>query len=215
MDTYDVPPAAPSGPVGIEAAAAAPRPTLNSVKWALLLPVVAVVAGILGQYPYGIWFGVVVTMGVTATAAILAGGVWHRAGAATLASVTVLALPFFAGPAFYETYIKQAGERVHAVVADTGEREGVKKGSVHSVCRVVDTSGAVRDLSEQQNCYGQFKVGQAVVLFQDPLGALDPYIEASADDGEPDALTLEITAGLFLVTGAALFYAGQRRRSGA
>ena len=212
MGTYEMPPAAQAMPA-VEAAAAAPRRTLNSLMWALLVPVVGVAAGAVGQYPYGTWVGVILTMGVAATAAIVAGGNWHRAGAATLASVAALVLPFFAGPAFYETYMKQFGDRVHAVVADTGVRQGVKKSTELSVCRVVDTSGAVSDLSEQQNCYGQFKSGQHVVLFKDPLGALDPWIEALPGDRTFDALTLEITAGLFVVTGAALFYAGQRRRT--
>ncbi|MFD9001870.1 hypothetical protein ACFV0T_12995 [Streptomyces sp. NPDC059582] len=183
------------------------------MKWAILIPAVGVLAGALGQYPYGMWVGVIIMMGVVAAAAIVAGGVWHRAGAATLASVAALALPFFAGPAFYETYVKQLGERVHGVVADTGERRGVKKSTELSVCRVVDTSGVVRDLSEQQNCYGQFKVGQHVILFKDPLGALGPWIEAMPGDRALDGVGLATTAGLFVVTGSALFYAGQRRLS--
>lgn len=89
----------------------------------------------------------------------------------------------------------------------------MKRSTVLAVCRVVDTSGTVRDLSQQQNCYGQFKVGQEVVLFEDPQGALDPWIEALPGARAPDALGLGITAGLFLTAGSALFYAGQRRRS--
>ncbi|MFR9795401.1 hypothetical protein ACL02U_05740 [Streptomyces sp. MS06] len=169
-------------------------------------------AGVLSQYPYGMWFGVVVILAVVAAAAVIAGSRWHRAGAATLASVAVLALPFFAGPAFYETYIKQFGKRVHAVVADTGEQQGVKGSTELSVCRVVDTSGAVLDLSQQQNCFGQFTKGQHVVLFEDPLEVLDPWIEDLPGERTPDALTLGVTAGLFLTVGGSLFYAGQRRR---
>ncbi|MEU9183953.1 hypothetical protein AB0D14_05170 [Streptomyces sp. NPDC048484] len=213
METYEKSPAAQTdSPADGTATASASRRALNTLKWALLLPVTGVAVGILGQYPYGIWVGVVVTLGVAVAAAVVAGGVWHRAGAATLASVAVLALPFFAGPAFYETYIKQFGERVHAVVADTGERQGVKRSTELAVCRVVDTAGSVDDLSEQQNCYGQFEVGQHVVLFKDPQGALDPWIEALPGARTPDALGLGITAGLFLTAGSALFYAGQRRR---
>ncbi|MBC9726110.1 hypothetical protein [Streptomyces sp. TRM68367] len=152
-------------------------------------------------------------MAVAAAAAIVAGGSWHRAGAATVGAFAVLALPFFAGPAFCETYIKQFGERVHGVVADTGERRGVKRSKVLSVCRVVDTSGAVQDLSEQQNCHGQFKAGQHIILFKDPVGGLDPWVEGLPGERDLDVLALQITAGLLLVSGSALFYARQRRRS--
>ncbi|MEU9879313.1 hypothetical protein [Streptomyces phaeochromogenes] len=214
VGTYEVPSAGQAeGERPVNGAAPTSRRTLNSLKWALAIPVLGVVAGFLGQYPYGIWVGVVIAIGVVAAAAIIAGGVWHRAGAATLASVAALALPFFAGPGLYELYVKQVGERVHAVVADTGERQGVKRTTELSVCRVVDTSGIVRDVSEQQNCYGQFKPGQHVILFEDPLGALDPWIEALPGDRTVDPLTLGITTGLFLVTGSALLHAGQRRRS--
>ncbi|MFI1356780.1 hypothetical protein ACH4TV_24845 [Streptomyces sp. NPDC020898] len=214
MEMYEMPLVAQTeSPADHTTAASASGHALNTLKWALLIPVTGVAAGVLGQYSYGMWAGVVVTLAVAATAAVVAGGVWHRAGAATLASVAALALPFFAGPAFYETYIKQLGERVHAVVADTGERRGVKRSTQLAVCRVVDTTGTARDLSQQQNCYGQFEVGQEVVLFRDPQGALGPWIEARPGARTPDVLGLGITAGLFLTAGSALFYAGQRRRS--
>ncbi|WP_344391570.1 hypothetical protein [Streptomyces vastus] len=197
-----------------EAPVPAPRRTLNSLKWAVLIPVVGVAAGFLTRFPYGgLWIGVVILLGAAAAAAIVAGNSWHRAGAATLAGFSAIALPLFAGPGMYELYMKQVGERVHAAVADTGERRGVKRSTTLSVCRVVDTTGAVKDLSEQQNCHGQFKPGQLIVLFKDPLGVLDPWAEALPGDRSVDPLTLQITAGLFLVTGSSLFYAGQRRRS--
>jgi hypothetical protein len=50
------------------------------------------------------------------------------------------------------------------------------------------------------------------VLFKDPLGGLDPWIEATGDRAV-DTTALAITAGLFGATGSALSYAGQRRRS--
>ncbi|MER5917684.1 hypothetical protein ABT124_47145 [Streptomyces sp. NPDC001982] len=196
------------------ASSAVPRHTLNSLKWALLVPVVGVVGGALGQYPYGMWAGVPVMLAAAAAAAVVAGGAWHRAGAATIASFAALALPFFAGPAYYETYVKEFGDRVHAVVTDTGERQGVKRTTKLAECRVVDESGTVQDLSEQQNCDGQFTRGEHVVLYKDPLGALDPWMDNVSGDRSPDAVTLGTTAGLFLVTGGALFYAGQRRRTG-
>lgn len=195
-----------------EAAGARPRRTLNTLLWAVLIPVVATGAGFLAQYPYGmLWVGVIIVLGTAAAAAIVAGGVWNRAGAATLASFGALALALFAGPNLYEIYVKQLGERVDALVADAGERTNAK-GTKLAVCRVVDTSGEIQDLSEQQNCHGQFKPKQHVILFKDPLGGLDPWVEAG-DDRSLDGVGLGITGGLFAVTGSAMFYAGQRRRS--
>ncbi|SNX63217.1 hypothetical protein SAMN06272735_5019 [Streptomyces sp. TLI_55] len=192
-----------------------PPPTRNSLKWALLLPLLAVLAGVVTQYPYGgLWIGVIFICGLAATAAILAGGVWHRAGAAVLATAAVFALSLFAGPAFYETYLKQAGEKTVGAVVDTGEKRGLKRGTVLDVCRVVATSGKVWDLSADQNCHGQFEAGQLVVVFEDPLGVLDPWVEARPGERKLDALSLGLTGGLFLVTGGVLFCAGQRRRAG-
>ncbi|MEU4892960.1 hypothetical protein AB0B12_17290 [Streptomyces sp. NPDC044780] len=194
-------------------APAGPGHTPNSLKWAVLIPVVATAAGFLAQYPYGmLWLGVLIVLGAAAAAAIVAGGLWHRAGAATLAAFATMALALFAGPALYELYVKQVGDRVDALVADTGTHTN-HKGTELDVCRVVDTSGTVRDLSEQQNCQGQFRPEQHVVLFVDPLGALDPWVEATGER-TVDGVGLGITAGLFAVTGSALFYAGQRRRPG-
>ncbi|MFF3874610.1 hypothetical protein [Streptomyces sp. NPDC001978] len=45
-------------------------------------------------------------------------------------------------------------------------------------------------------------------LFKDPLGALDPWIEDPSVGRSPDVVTLEITAGLFLVTGGSHFRTG-------
>ncbi|MEU7370276.1 hypothetical protein AB0B92_32885 [Streptomyces hygroscopicus] len=187
--------------------------TLNTLMWAVLIPVVATAAGFLAQYPYGmLWLGGVIVLGAAAAAAVVAGGIWHRAGAATLAACATVALALFAGPALYELYVKRAGDRVDALVADTGKRTN-HKGTELDVCRVVDTSGKVRDLSEQQNCHGQFTPKQHVVLFVDPLDALDPWVEAT-DERAVDGAGLGITAGLFAVTGSALLYAGLRRRPG-
>ncbi|QKV93752.1 hypothetical protein HUT19_19970 [Streptomyces sp. NA02950] len=145
------------------------------------------------------------------TAPIVAGGVWNRAGAATLAAVTTFALGLFAGPTLYETYVKQYGEKSDALVADTA-KYSTRRNNERNVCRVVDTSGKVQDLSEQQNCQGQFKPRQHIILYKDPLGVLEPWAEAT-DDRSFDAVDLSATGGLFTATAAALFYAGTRRRS--
>ncbi|MFJ3235158.1 hypothetical protein [Streptomyces sp. NPDC086787] len=78
------------------------RRTLNSPVWALLTPAIGGLAGVIAHYPYGMWIGVVITLIVAAAAAIIVGGIWRRTGAATLATLCVLALPLFAGPTFYE-----------------------------------------------------------------------------------------------------------------
>ncbi|MGA4844624.1 hypothetical protein [Streptomyces sp. G45] len=185
---------------------------LNSLLWALLVPLLTVAGTFLGLYA-GVWLSVVVIMGAAATAGIVAGGVWHRAGAALLAVAAVMGLGFFSGPTLHEAYLKRFGDRVDALVVDTAERERVRGGD-RDVCRVVDTSGEVRDLGERHNCYGQFEPRQHVVLFKDPGGGLDPWIEASGDRGL-DVVSLSWTGGLFAGAVGALAYGGVRRRSDA
>ncbi|MFF9351798.1 hypothetical protein [Streptomyces sp. NPDC014734] len=194
-----------------------PQPTsarprvLDSLLWAVLIPLVTVVSTVLGLYLW-FWAGVVLMMVAAATAAIMAGGIWHRAGAAVVATATTMALGFFAGPTLHEAYLKRFGDRADALVVDTS-RTVNPKGTETDLCRVVDTSGTVQDLDETQNCYGQFEPGQHVVLFKDPVGGLKPWIEAS-NDRSPDVVSLSATGGLFATTVATLLHAGIRRRSG-
>ncbi|MEU1340178.1 hypothetical protein [Streptomyces sp. NPDC005827] len=192
--------------------AAAPRPTrtLNSSLWALAIPLVAVTGAVLAQFPWS-WIGIVVVVLAGFAAPAVAGGFWNRAGAATFAAVTTFALGLFAGPSLFETYVKQVGEKTDALVADTATYKNARN-SERTVCRVVDTSGKVQDLTEQQNCQGQFKRGQHIVLYKDPLDVLEPWAEAT-DDRTVDVVGLYATAGLFTATTATLFYAGTRRRS--
>ncbi|MFI7276597.1 hypothetical protein [Streptomyces sp. NPDC049879] len=201
-----------TGDAGVVAAPdAAPVPggprVLDSLLWAGAIPLAAVVGAVLAQLAWP-WAGVAVVVVAGFTAPVVAGMAWNRAGAATLAAVTTFALGLFAGPGLYETYAKGFGERADALVADTTGGDGERH-----VCRVVDTSGAVHDLSEQQNCGGQFAPGQRIVLYTDPLGVLRPWAEA-ADGRGPDAVGLSVTGGLFALTAATLFSAGARRRTG-
>lgn len=184
---------------------------VRTLPWAVGLPVAAVGAGVLAQYPYGMWIGVLLGLAVAATAPILAGVVWHRSGAASLAVLAALALPFFAGPAVYEVYLKTAGDQVDAVVT-AAEEVPSPKGSDLSACHAVDEAGKEWDLGQRQNCFGQFEPGQKVVLHQDPLGGLDPWIEPGRDKAiEPTAPAL--TVGLFALCCGALFWAGVKRRT--
>ncbi|MGW1871501.1 hypothetical protein ACWCPS_39035 [Streptomyces mauvecolor] len=201
MKAAEIPTAA-RGTGAVESRTARGR-TLNTLCWALGIPVVAAAAGFLTQYPYrGLWAGVVVVLAVVAAAAVMAGGVWNRAGAATLASAVVLALPMFAGPTLYEVYAKRLGTPVDAVVLDTGQDRN-SKGTALDTCSVADTSGERSTLSERQNCHGQFAVGAHVVLFKDPAGLLDPWVQETRSRSV-DTVSLPISAGLFATAAATL-----------
>ncbi|MFG3202185.1 hypothetical protein [Streptomyces sp. NPDC048192] len=205
--TASVSGAAAAGPAG-----AARRRVPGSLAWAVLLPLATVLSALVGVYLW-MWLGVVLMLAASATVAIVAGGVWNRAGAALLATATTMALGLFAGPTLHEAYVKQFGERVDALVVDTAKHVN-GKGTELWVCRVVDTTGTVQDLADVQNCHGQFRRKQQVILFKDPLGGLKPWIEATDDRGL-DTLSLSATGGLFAVTTATLLHAGTRRRSDA
>ncbi|MEV7521573.1 hypothetical protein [Streptomyces sp. NPDC091371] len=188
------------------------RTARNSLFWALLIPTVTSAAGFLGQFPYGgLWAGVLVILATAAVGATVAGAKWHRSGAATIVGFGVFALSLFAGPALYEAYAKEFGERVGAVVVLTGERSGTK-GDGEYYCHVIDDAGEVSELGNQQNCFGDFAEEQHVVLYKDPLGVLAPWIEAT-DDRSVDPIGPGITAGLFLLVGGSMLTAGLRRRS--
>ncbi|MFB7464094.1 hypothetical protein ACFCZ1_11445 [Streptomyces sp. NPDC056224] len=189
-----------------------PARTRNSLFWAALIPVTATLGGVLAQYPYGmLWVGVLLVLAAAGIGAGVAGSGWNRAGVATVVGFGTMALGIFAGPSLYEAYAMRLGERVEAVVVDTGERTNLK-GDSRSFCRVADPSGRVRELGQQQNCYGTFTRGQHVVLFEDPLGILDPRIEATGDRTLAP-LGLGISGGLFLLVGGAMLSGGLRRRS--
>jgi hypothetical protein len=68
-------------------------------------------------------------------------------------------------------------------------------------------------VSEQQNCDDRFTPGQRVALRADPLGLLKPRMPDQAGQTTVTT-TLMISAGLFVLTGAAIAYAGLRRRPG-
>lgn len=188
------------------------RRALNSAMWALLIPGGTALGAAVAQYT--VWVGVIVMLGFTAVAACLIGGSWHRAWAATLASVSCFALMLFAGPAMYEVYMKTAGDPVPAVVTqvvDTHNRRGPAV-----FCTVTETGGGhtVHKVSQQQNCFGQAKVGDRVEIRKDPLGLLKPRLPDSPDQEDTTEVTVAITLGLLLLTTATVFYAGQRRRDG-
>lgn len=207
MESPDTFPAA--GPEAAVASAPRPPRTLrNSLKWAVLVPVLLTLGAWLAQYPYGgIVLGVIVSLATVAVAAIVAGGAWHRAGAAVLVCCSGFALMLFAGPGLYELYMKAVGEPVPAVVTKVQDRKE------RLYCTVAETGGdhKVREISQQQNCFDHIKPLQRVTLRADPLGVLDPRLPDGP--GQPGLdVTLMISAGLFVLTGGAMFYAGRRRR---
>ncbi|MFB7052278.1 hypothetical protein [Streptomyces vinaceus] len=188
-----------------------PRRMADTLFWAALIPTAATVGGFVSQYPYGmLWVGVLIVLAAAAAGSIVAGSVWRRAGAATVVGFGVFALGLFAGSNLNETYLKQLGERTGAVVVEAGNRVN-GKGDVRHFCRVLDDSGSRAELGDIQNCHGQFATGRRVVLFEDRLGGLDPWIEAG-DDRAVDPVGLGITAGLYVLIAATLLHAGRRRR---
>jgi hypothetical protein len=202
-------PIPPAGPAGRP-----PRPFWRSLGWALLIPVLCTAGGWLAQYPHGIIMaGIVLVLVTLAVAATLAGGFWHRPGAAVVLSCAGLALTFFAGPGLYELYMKQAGTPVHAVVTKVEKRDN--RHGADLTCTVMETGGGhtVHRVTEQQNCSTDFTALQAVTLRTDPAGLLKPRLPGGPDDDDDTALALEIAAGLFIVTAAATFAASMRRRT--
>ncbi|MGY0060352.1 hypothetical protein ACWY4P_28060 [Streptomyces sp. LZ34] len=189
------------------------RRLVNSLVWGVSVPLMFTMAAWLAQYPsVGIFAGVVLALGTFAVAATVAGGIWHRAGAAVLVSCAGFALTLFAGPGLYEVYMKTVGEKAPAVVTKVEDR-GEKRGA-DMYCTVQETAGdhAVHEISEQQNCFDHIKRLQRVTLRKDPMGILEPRLPDGPDQEGQTALTLAISGGLFVVTGASMFYAGQRRR---
>jgi hypothetical protein len=188
------------------------RPVGNSLKWALVVPVLFTFAGWVAQYPYGlIVVGVIIGLGTWAVAAFLAGSAWERPGAAIMVSICGFALMLFAGPGLYTIYMKILGEPAPAVVTKVEDRESRRRADWF--CTVVETTGerSVHHISQQENCFGQVKQLQRVMLRKDPLGLLDPRLPDRP--GRNDTrIPLLTSAGLFLATGASMLYAGLRRR---
>ncbi|GAA0368480.1 hypothetical protein GCM10010151_68000 [Actinoallomurus spadix] len=164
----------------------------------------------LAQYPHGlIVVGVIVALAAWATAAVLTGGIWHRAGAAVLVSCSGLALTLFAGPGLYEAYMKAVGDPAPAVVTKVVDRDGRRGADLF--CTVVEPTGTVHVVSQQENCFDHIRPAQRVTIRKDPLGLLDPRLPDGPDQ-PPLEVTVWIATGLFVLTGATVFYAGQRRR---
>ncbi|WP_406496463.1 hypothetical protein OG936_20330 [Streptomyces sp. NBC_00846] len=186
------------------------RKLFSSLMWAVLLPGLMILGAGIAQWV--MWAGVVVMLAAVAVAACLIGGVWDRAGAAALASVSGFALMLFAGPAMYEVYMKTAGDPVAAVVTEVTDEDN--RQGADWFCTVEEVGGDHKEyeVSEQQNCFGQAKVGDRVEIRKDPLGLLAPRLPDSPDQRNSTESTVDITAGLLLLTAVSVFYGGQRRR---
>ncbi|MFD6275171.1 hypothetical protein ACFWFI_06315 [Streptomyces sp. NPDC060209] len=200
--------AAKSGAPGAPVSGA--RKAVGSLVWAVGLPAVMILGAGIGQWVT--WIGVVVMLAAVAVAACLIGGAWHRAGAATLASVAGFLLMLFAGPAVYEAYMMTVGEPAAAVVTEVTDRHNRRGADMF--CSVQEAGGdrATYEVSQQENCFGQAEVGDRVEIRKDPLGLLDPRLPDGPDQENTTEITVAATAGLTLLTAAATFYGGQRRR---
>lgn len=200
-----------TGPVGRERRRTRTGRRLGSALWAVGLTAAILVGAAVGQWL--VWAGVVLVMASVTAVACLVGGAWHRAGSATAASVLGFGLMLFAGPALYEVYMKSVGDPVPAVVTRVSE-----SGGRHSPlrCALRETDGARRayEVSQQQNCFGQAKVGDRVEIRVDPLGVLEPRLPDSSDQEGTTDITVGISAVLALLTAATVFHAGCRRRDG-
>lgn len=194
-----------------DVAAARRRPLRvgDSVLWALGTAALLTIAATLSQIrTWGLWAGVVLTLATAGIAAIRVGGVWHRAGAATLTAVFGGAAVLFAGPAAYEVYMQSVGEPARASVADIYDVEGEIR-----ECTVVELGGdkATHVLDQRSNCFDHIRRGEVVTLYQDPLGALPPRLE-DPPDGIGVTTTVTIAAALLVAAGGSVLYGGLRRR---
>lgn len=186
------------------------RKAVASVSWAVLVPVLLLLGSAIGQWVT--WLGVVVVMAVIAVAAWVIGGVWHRAGAATLVSFGGFALMLFAGPAVYEAYMTTVGEPVDAVVTRVADRDQRRGPDMFCTVRELGGDRGTYEVSQQENCFGQARPGDRVEIRKDPLGLLDPRLPDSPDQRNTTEITLAITAVLTLLVAGGTFYGGQRRR---
>ncbi|WP_199815450.1 hypothetical protein [Streptomyces griseus] len=185
---------------------------LNSLFWALLLPVALVLAAAVGQWVT--WVGVVLMLAVVAGAAWVVGGRWHRGGAAAVVCFAGFGLTLFAGPAVQEGYMQTVGRPVAAVVTGVVDRDQRRGPDMYCTVREVGGGRATYEVSQQENCFGQAKVGDRVEIREDPLGLLDPRLPDGPEQENTTEITLACGAGLTLVVGAVTFYGGLRRRSG-
>ncbi|MFF5537146.1 hypothetical protein ACFY71_32570 [Streptomyces cinerochromogenes] len=201
----------PGGAVRGKRAGSPARRAVNSSGWAVAVPVLLLFGAGVAQWVT--LLGVVVVLAVLAVATCLVGGVWHRAGAATLVAVSGFALTLFAGPAVYEGYMRTVGEPVDAVVVDVVDLH--RKHGADMMCTVRELGGERRtfEVSQMQNCFGQAGKGDRITVREDPLGLLDPWLPHGPDDQDTSEITAATTAGLTVVVGASVFYGGQRRRN--
>ncbi|WP_119726683.1 hypothetical protein [Thermomonospora amylolytica] len=193
---------------------------LNSLVWALAVPTLVLLGGALAQYPFALVFygGIILSLGTWAVAASVMGGFWGRTWSTLLMSLSLLALLLFGGPAYAELYMKRLGEPAPAVVVQNHDRsregERLPDGDGDLLCTVVELTGepTVHKVSQQENCWGQFKAGQRITILKDPTGLLEPRLPDGPGQYDHFGLTVGVTAFTYLLTFATVLYAGRRRR---
>ncbi|TDE01330.1 hypothetical protein [Jiangella asiatica] len=180
----------------------------GTLLWTLAIIVALLLAAMLSQIAtWGLILGVLVGLTTIAGMGILVGFGWKRALPATLACVLGFAAILFTGPALYEVYMRALGEPSPAVVLEIDEPEGESR-----LCFVVEEDGGLHEMDQRQNCFDHIDAGQAVSIFEDPLGFLPPRLENAPDDSDATA-EVAISAALLAGTAAAVVYGGLRRRT--
>ncbi|MFE0445876.1 hypothetical protein ACG2OD_21055 [Streptomyces sp. PDY-4] len=197
----------PPGGKGVRPARAT---ALTSVLWALALPAALLLGAAVTQW--STWLGVVLVMATVACAGCLVGFAWKRAGAATLVCFGGFALTLFAGPAVYDGYMRTVGEPVDAVVTRVVDRDARRGPDMFCTVRELGGERRTYEVSQRENCWGQARPGDRVVLREDPLGLLEPRLPDGPDQGNTPEITLASTAGLTLLVTAGVLYGGLRRR---
>lgn len=98
------------------------------------------------------------------------------------------------------------------MVLKVEEVGGVKSDLWSCTVLATESKPTVYRLSEQQNCYGQFRQGQRVAIRKDPLGLTKPYLPDDSTDDDM-RVGLYVSVGLFLATALSMLYGGLRRRA--
>jgi hypothetical protein len=194
------------------------RRFVNSLAWALIVPVVIVLVALVTQFgTWGLVAGVILALVVLGGVAVIVGTRWNRAGAATTACVLGFGTMMFAGPTAYELYMGGFGEPTPALVRDFQKPDEHGGSDDSNRCVVAESPGGrTVVLDQRQNCFGRIRDGQRVTIFKDPLGALPPRLQDQPAGGAAEtgstAVSGAIALALLALTGGAVLYGGLRRR---
>jgi hypothetical protein len=204
--------------VGVSGVAAEKQPlskgrlTVNSLKWAVLLPVLMFVAGAVTLW--SLILGVFFSLAVLAVATVLLGSTWGRPWAAVVGALSIGGVMLFAGQATYDLYLAGLGEPVSAVVVQVVDEDNRRGNDL--VCTVAELGGEhkTHELTQRENCWEQYKAGDQVEILKDPLGIVEPRLPDTHEQQNDHRISYQITIGLTLLTALTVFVAGRRRKVG-